>query len=151
MRGLTTWLGLREATIPFERRGRVAGSTKYPVSKMLRFAWTAISSFSAFPLRISVALGIFFSALSLAYFLFALYAAVVLKRVVPGWTSQVMLQCLFSGATLLCLGAVGDYVSRIYEEIKSRPLYVVSHRVNLEVPSERAGRSIILPERTTSV
>lgn len=149
MRGLTSWLGLREAILPFERGSRVAGSTKYPMSKMLRFSWTAISSFSAFPLRISIALGMLFSVASVAYFLFALYAAVILKRVVPGWTSQVMLQCLFSGVTLLCLGAVGDYVSRIYEEIKRRPLYIVSHTVNLEAPSSAAGRSIMLPERST--
>jgi glycosyltransferase involved in cell wall biosynthesis len=149
MRGLTSWLGLREALIPFERRSRVAGSTKYPVSKMLRFSWTAISSFSAFPLQISITLGILFSLASVAYFLFALYAAVILKRVVPGWTSQVMLQCLFSGVTLLCLGAVGDYISRIYEEVKRRPLYIVSHTTNLDPATSTAGRSIMLPERFT--
>jgi dolichol-phosphate mannosyltransferase len=141
VRGMVAWLGLREAIIPFHRGGRVAGATKYSIFKMLRFAWTAVSSFSGLPLRMAVVMGLLMSLMSLGYFCFAFYSAVITKNVVPGWASIVFLQCLFSGATLVAIGLVGDYVSRIYEEIKRRPLYVVAHHTNISLPEQG------LPER----
>ncbi len=146
MRGMVAWLGLKEAILPFERRPRAAGETKYPLRKMLRFSWTAISSFSAFPLRICTFVGICASGAGLLYILYALYAALLRKSVVPGWTSLVFLQCLFFGVTLLSLGLVGDYIARIYEESKNRPLYVVSQAANLDIGTYSIARAIILPE-----
>lgn len=131
LRGLITWLGLREAMLPFHRHPRAAGETKYPVLKMLRFSWTAITSFSALPLRCTMMGGIAASGVSMLYFLYAAYGAFVLNRVVPGWTSIVFLQCLFFGITLLGISAIGEYVGRIYEEAKFRPLYILDHVVNL--------------------
>lgn len=133
VRGLVAWLGFREAVIPFERQPRVAGQTKYPLWKMLRFAWTAVTSFSALPLRMSVAAGVLFSALALTYLVWALYAAMVLKRVVQGWTSLVALQSLSVGVILMSLGLIGEYIANIYEESKERPLYVVQALQNLSV------------------
>lgn len=154
MRGMVAWLGLKETIVPFHRAPRIAGSTKYPMLKMVRFAWTAISSFSALPLRVALGLGIALSAAGFLYFFFALYAAVVLKRVAPGWTSLVFLQCLFSGATLVAIGLAGDYIARIYEEIKGRPLYIVTDCANMQVSAEhRPERSIVLisePERAAA-
>lgn len=132
LRGLIAWLGLREAILPFRRQPRAAGQSKYPMLKMLRFSWTAITSFSALPLRCTMLAGMASSGISMLYFLYAAYGAFVLKKVVPGWTSIVFLQCLFFGITLVGIGAIGEYVGRIYEESKVRPLYVLDHVVNLK-------------------
>ncbi|MDR3636993.1 MAG: glycosyltransferase family 2 protein [Isosphaeraceae bacterium] len=131
LRGLVAWLGLKEAILPFRRPPRVAGTTKYPAWKMARFAWTAVSSFSALPLKLSLGGGLLLSGLGLAYSVFVVYETVVLGTTVRGWSSLVCLQLLFSGATLTAVGLVGDYVARIYEEVKGRPLYVVSEAVNV--------------------
>ena len=147
MRGLVGWLGLREAVLPFERPARAGGHTKYSLWKMLRFAWTGISSFSAFPLRISISVGSLLSLFGFGYLLRVLYLAFFTHSLVPGWASVVALQCIFSGAILLALGAVGDYVARTYEEAKNRPLYVVMETRNLPMhlhASEARSRAIIL-------
>jgi dolichol-phosphate mannosyltransferase len=144
MRGLVAWLGLKEATLPFERQPRAAGQTKYPVLKMMRFAWTAVSSFSALPLRLSIAAGITLSCAGLGYLLYITYLALWTHNLVPGWASVVILQCMFSGMILLALGAIGDYVARNYEESKSRPLYVVASSLNVSLPDEGVPRAAIL-------
>lgn len=146
MRGLAGWLGLRETTIPFERRARVAGETKYPLLKMLKFGWTGISSFSAFPLRVSIGAGCILSVAGFAYLLRVMYLALWTTRLVPGWASVVALQCAFSGIILLALGAVGDYVARTYEESKQRPLYVVTQCRNLVQPMSFPQRAVILSD-----
>ncbi|MFO0953423.1 MAG: glycosyltransferase family 2 protein [Isosphaeraceae bacterium] len=131
MRGLVAWLGLKEAILPFRRPPRVAGETKYPAWKMARFAWTAVSSFSALPLKLSLYGGIGLTLLGLLYSAFVVYETLVLKTTVRGWGSLVCLQLVFSGATLTAVGLMGDYVARIYEELKGRPLYVVSETRNV--------------------
>ncbi len=147
LRGLISWLGLPEAILPFRRQSRAAGQTKYPVLKMLRFSWIAITSFSALPLRLTMIGGLAASGVPLVYFVYAAYGALVLKRVVPGWTSLVFLQCFFFGITLLSIAAIGEYVARIYEEAKSRPLYIVDQIVNLQASSE-IERVAVMPPRT---
>jgi len=145
LRGMAAWLGLSEVLLPFERRPRAAGQTKYPFLRMCGFAWTAISSFSAFPLRLTTVLGLAFCAASLIYAVWAAYAAVVMHHVVPGWTSLVMLQCLFSGIVLVSLGAIGEYVSRIFEELKGRPLYLVGRAANID--PQRVGPPCVAAPR----
>jgi dolichol-phosphate mannosyltransferase len=98
---------------------------------MLQLGWTAISSFSALPLRISTNLGFLITLFGLGYFLYSLFLSVVKKTAIQGWTSLVCLQIIFSGAILMAVGVVGNYVARIYEESKQRPLYVVSSVHNL--------------------
>jgi polyisoprenyl-phosphate glycosyltransferase len=144
MRGLVAWLGLKEAILPFERQARAAGETKYPFWKMLRFAWTAVSSFSALPLRLSVAAGVTLSCAGFLYLLRVLYVVYWTHAVVPGWASIVVLQCIFSGMILLALGVIGDYVARNYEESKSRPLYVVTNAVNCAAPQDAIPRACVL-------
>ncbi len=143
MRGLIAWLGFREAVIPFHRQARVAGATKYPAIQMLRFAWTAISSFSALPLRLTVLLGALFIIGGVAYLGYALFTALILHSVVQGWTSLVCIQIIFSGITLFAIGMVGDYVARIYEESKGRPLYVVASTRNLPITRDRNARAFV--------
>jgi dolichol-phosphate mannosyltransferase len=150
MRGLIAWLGLKETIVPFEREARAGGHTKYPLSKMLRFSWTAITSFSALPLRLSTCLGVTFSLLSFGYFLFAVWAALVWRSVVPGWTSLVAIQCFLFGVLFLCMGMIGDYIAKIYEEVKGRPLYIVNETRNL-LGAPEIRRALVLhddePER----
>jgi glycosyltransferase involved in cell wall biosynthesis len=149
LRGMVAWLGMKEAILPFDRKQRVAGETKYPLRKMIRFAWTAVSSFSALPLRLSIAAGLALSGAGFLYLIFVLYSALILKDVVPGWASVVVLQCIFSGMTLLALGVIGDYVARIYEEAKGRPLYVVTDTLNIGHPPGDSARPEALLEGGT--
>lgn len=147
MRGLIAWLGLKEKLISFSRQARAAGETKYPLTKMIRFAWTAVISFSALPLRISTLVGLATSLLGFALLGFVIYAAVILKAVVPGWASIMAVQCFFSGITLIFLGLIGEYLAKIFDEQKRRPLYVVSRTINIDgvEPSERC---VVLQNRT---
>jgi glycosyltransferase involved in cell wall biosynthesis len=149
MRGLAAWLGLKEAFLPFDREARAGGETKYSLLKMMRFAWTGISSFSAFPLRISVTVGCFLSFVGFIYLLRVLYQAFFTHSLVPGWASVVALECIFSGVILLALGAIGDYVARTYEETKNRPLYVVTETRNVSLLThspDTLKRAVILAE-----
>jgi dolichol-phosphate mannosyltransferase len=147
MRGLVAWLGLKEAILPFERQARAAGKTKYGLMKMLRFAWTGISSFSALPLRLSIAAGCVLSSIGFFYLLRVLYLAIWTSRLVPGWASVVALLCAFSGMILLALGSIGDYLARTYEEAKDRPLYVVTDAFNVQSPrGSSLPRSLVLAE-----
>jgi dolichol-phosphate mannosyltransferase len=149
VRGMVAWLGLKEAVIPFRRPARVAGETKYPAWKMARFAWTAISSFSALPLKLSLVVGLLLTAFGMAYSAHVIYEAIVLKTTVRGWSSLVCLQLLFSGATLTAIGLVGDYVARIYEEAKGRPLYIIAEAMNLPAVITTPPRGVRLTPRAT--
>ena len=146
MRGLVAWLGLREATFPFERQARAGGETKYPPLKMMRFAWTAISSFSALPLRLATAAGAILSFIGFLYLAYVVYLAFRTNTLVPGWASVVVLQCVFSGMILLALGMIGDYVARNYEESKGRPLYLVTDAFNVLLPENSIARASILAD-----
>jgi dolichol-phosphate mannosyltransferase len=144
MRGLVAWLGLKEVIIPFQREERAHGTTKYPLFKMLHLAWTAVSSFSALPLRLSTNLGMFVTLFGLCYFLYSILSALIAKATLPGWTSLVCLQIVFSGTILTAVGLVGNYVARIYEESKQRPLYVVAGLSNLEASKTLPQRAVVL-------
>jgi dolichol-phosphate mannosyltransferase len=132
LRGMAAWAGFKEVILPFARPARVAGETKFGMWKMLRFAWTGISSFSALPLRASLLLGIATAAAGFLYLAYTVYAALVLHATVQGWASLIAVQVIFSGVTLVALGLLGEYVARIYEESKRRPLYLVEEAVNFE-------------------
>ena len=146
MRGMVAWLGMKEAVLPFERHARAAGETKYPLLKMLRFGWTAISSFSALPLRISIAAGCFLSCAGFFYLLHVVYLAWFTSALIPGWASVVALECIFSGMILLALGGIGDYLARTYEEAKQRPLYVVTSTCNISASQRTPERAIVLDD-----
>jgi dolichol-phosphate mannosyltransferase len=140
MRGLVAWLGLKEVTIPFRREIRANGKTKYPLHKMLGLAWTAVTSFSALPLRLSTTLGLAVTIFGMGYFVYSLFGALVARTTLPGWTSLICLQIIFSGTILVAVGMLGNYVARIYEESKQRPLYVIASLNNVasQVPPPRA-------------
>ena len=125
VRGLVAWVGFRQTVIDFERPARAAGTTKYPLLKMVRLGWDGMTSLSAAPLRVATLLGIAALFCGAAYAALAVYVGYVQGRGVPGWTSLVIINVFFSGVVLICLGLVGEYVARIFEEVKARPLYFV--------------------------
>jgi dolichol-phosphate mannosyltransferase len=131
VRGMVAWVGFRQSAVSYERPARFAGETKYPFRKMLRFAVDGITSFSVVPLRIATYLGVAAGLVALAGGLWALYVKLFAFGVVPGWTTIMILVALGSSAQLLMTGILGEYIGRIYEEVKRRPLYVVSEEINL--------------------
>jgi glycosyltransferase involved in cell wall biosynthesis len=131
VRGMVAWVGFKQVAVLYDRPGRAAGETKYPLSKMIRFAIDGITSFSVVPLRFATYLGMFISLASVGYAIWALFDKIVLHATVQGWTTTVVLVALLSSVQLLMIGILGEYVGRIYEQVKMRPLYVVGDRVNL--------------------
>jgi glycosyltransferase involved in cell wall biosynthesis len=132
LRGMVSWVGFPQTAVTFVRPARIAGQTKYPLRRMLLFAWTAALSFSPLPVRISFVLGAALFSLGGAYAAYALFRVVFGMYLVPGWASLIMMNCLTAGAIMMGLGVIGEYVARIFEEVKNRPLYIVSYRTNFE-------------------
>ncbi len=125
IRGQIAWLGFRQAGVDFERQERKAGDTKYTLRKMLRFAMDGITSFSNFPLQIATFMGFLFSLVSFIIILYALYSKFILKEVVTGWTSLIISTMFIGGIQLLCIGIIGEYISRISADVKKRPSFVI--------------------------
>jgi len=130
VRGMVAWVGFRQVAVYYERPGRFAGETKYPFSKMLRFAIDGITSFSIIPLRFATWLGALSGFAAIGLGAWALYVKLFEKHAVQGWTTLMILVALGSSAQLLVLGILGEYVGRIYEEVKRRPLYAISEQLN---------------------
>jgi dolichol-phosphate mannosyltransferase len=130
LRGMVAWVGFPQTAVPFVRPPRAAGETKYPLTKMLRFAWTAAISFSPLPLQASFFVGSIFFGIGFVYSLYALAQWLLGAYLVPGWTSVILVTSLGTGGVMILIGVLGEYVARIYEEIKGRPLYVVSDKFN---------------------
>ncbi|XDD41505.1 glycosyltransferase family 2 protein [Leptospira sp. WS60.C2] len=131
LRGMNAWIGFPQTPVFYNRDPRVAGETKYPLRKMLKLAMNAAVSFSPLPLRFSLALGIFVAMLGFivgAYALFRAFQHFILELPIvynPGWATIVTLICLIGGSILISIGILGEYVARIFEESKGRPLYVI--------------------------
>ena len=133
VRGLRAWLGFRQTAIMFERPGRFAGETKYPFRKMLGLAMDGILSLSKAPLRLAMYFGFFASAIS-----FALLAYFVLERLfgpgnlARGWASTIVAILFLGGVQLICIGVLGEFIGRIYDEVKQRPLYIVGRSTGFD-------------------
>jgi glycosyltransferase involved in cell wall biosynthesis len=137
LRGMVAWVGFAQTAVRFDRPPRVAGRSKYPPRKMLRFAWNAVLSFSPLPLRISLVAGLLSAAVGLGLMVYAIVAKVIWQNTTPGWTSEVVAVTFIGGMVLVSNGILGEYVGRIFEEIKGRPLYVVSRWTGDEAASGR--------------
>jgi dolichol-phosphate mannosyltransferase len=137
LRGMTVWIGFTQAAVPFVRQERVAGQTKYPLRKMLRFSFDAITSFSSTPLQWATFLGFLFSGIAFLAIPLAVVARYtnIYERGVP---TTIVVVLLLGGIQLITVGIIGEYVGRIYDEVKHRPLYVVRERINVEEPAERS-------------
>lgn len=125
LRGIVPLLGFKTAIVEYDRLERFAGESKYPLGKMLSFAWNGITSFSVVPLRLVSVLGIVFFMLSIALGCYALFVKLFTDGVVYGWASTIIPLCFFSGIQLLSLGIIGEYVGKIYAESKRRPRYFI--------------------------
>lgn len=131
VRGIISWLGFNTTYVEFVREKRYAGKTKYPLRKMIKFATDAVVSFSYKPLRITSYLGMVLSVVSFLYLIVALFLKLFnVIDTVQGWMSIVAISLFFNGIVLLVLGIMGEYIGRIYDEVKARPLYVVNEFVN---------------------
>lgn len=148
VRGMVSWVGYRQTAVEYDRAARFAGETKYPLRKMLRFAADGIASFSIFPLRLATYLGSLFAVLSVLYAIAALLTHSVFHATVPGWTTTVVLVSFLFSVQLVLTGVLGEYVGRIYEEVKGRPLYLVADRVNFKRKSRRSLRPKAAPPET---
>jgi dolichol-phosphate mannosyltransferase len=137
VRGMVAWVGFRQTTIEYSRKARFAGETHYPLRKMIRFALDGITSFSAVPLRVASWLGLAAGVAGVGVAGWAVYERLVNERVVPGWATIMIAVSLASSAQLLMIGVLGEYVGRIYEELKRRPLYIVADEVNASRDGER--------------
>jgi dolichol-phosphate mannosyltransferase len=134
VRGMFSWIGYRQIGVPYRRGERFAGETKYPLRKMLRFATDGIVSFSAYPLRLALNLGFVVSALSFLLGVVFLISKFAGFYSVPGLASVAVFVAFLGGIQLLLIGIMGEYVARIHDEVKGRPLYLVSDTQGLEPP-----------------
>ena len=125
VRGLISWLGFNQVAVYYERHPRFAGETKYPLKKMLKFAFDAVTSFSNKPLKLASFTGILLSGFSFCYLLVVLYLRLFTSRTVQGWASILAVNLFFHGVILVTLGVIGEYIGRIFDEAKGRPLYIV--------------------------
>lgn len=136
LRGMRTWFGFRQIGVPVERAARFAGAPKYTFRRLMRLAMDGIFSFSVVPLRIATILGMLTVAAALVFAAYAVYVRLAHRHVVEGFTATIMVITLVAGVQLLSLGIIGEYLGRIYEEVKQRPLYVVAkvvkHKRELE-------------------
>jgi len=129
VRGMVAWVGFRQTTVGYDRKPRFAGQTHYPLRKMLKFAFDGIASFSIVPLRVATWLGTISGFMGIGVAGWALYGRLY-GQFVPGWATIMMAVSLGASAQLLMTGILGEYIGRIYEEVKRRPLYIVADEVN---------------------
>lgn len=131
VRGMVPWLGFKSAALEYDRVERFAGETKYPLKKMLAFATNAILSFSSKPLTLAIRLGVVTIAIGMIGGMYMLYLKLFTNIPVPGLTAILLSIVGFSGVQILLIGVVGEYIARIFEEIKGRPLYLVAESINI--------------------
>ncbi|MDR1693472.1 MAG: glycosyltransferase family 2 protein [Oscillospiraceae bacterium] len=132
VRGLVSWVGFRQTSVEFVRAERFAGVTKYPLSKMLRLAGDALTSFSYKPLKLSILIGSLVSAASFIYGIVIIFQRLFTSVMVSGWATLACLTLFFNGLILIMMGIIGQYVGRIYDETKGRPLYIVAEKINFD-------------------
>lgn len=132
IRGMIAWLGFRQTPIEYERDARFAGETKYPLKKMLKLASNGILSFSTQPLKLVMHFGLLAVLVSLGLLIYAIIAKATGNASAGGWTSLMVTVTFLGGVQLISVGVLGQYLARMFEESKCRPLYVVSEKVNLD-------------------
>ena len=132
VRGLVSWVGFKQTSVDYHREKRFAGETKYPLKKMLKLAGDGIFSFSYKPLKLATFIGMLVSALSFIYLIIVLVQKFIKNDVVSGWASSIAVTLFLNGVMLIVLGIMGEYVGRIYEEVKARPLYIVGELTGFE-------------------
>lgn len=138
VRGLVSWIGFPQTGVPYDRKERYAGSTKYPYKKMLQFAVDGITSFSSMPLKLASWLGYLASLFAFVYLL-SVFIQKMMGYTVEGWATIMVAMLFLGGVQLICLGIIGEYIGRIFNETKSRPMYVIESIDGESVPDSRTG------------
>ena len=154
VRGMVSWVGFKQTAVLYDRAGRFAGETKYPLKKMIRFAIDGITSFSILPLRLATYAGAMIAFLAIFVAIWAVVANLAFHATVPGWTAITVIVSLLAAVQLLMIGILGEYVGRIYEQVKARPLYVLRETQNLPLSRDTNDldtTSSILPRGMTVV
>jgi dolichol-phosphate mannosyltransferase len=147
VRGLVSWIGFRQTMVEYEREERFAGETKYPLKKMISFAVDGITSFSYKPLKIATYVGFTLSITSFLYLIVVIFQKLFTGSTVAGWASIVAVNLLFNGIILMLLGLIGEYIGRIYDESKGRPLYIVREVQGYSGPKGNNPTAANDPER----
>ncbi|MGH7539520.1 MAG: glycosyltransferase family 2 protein [Gemmatimonadota bacterium] len=137
VRGLVSWVGFRQVGVPYARRARLAGKTKYPYRKMVKFAVDGITSFSSAPLKLASWLGYLSSLLAFLY-LASVFVQKAMGGTIQGWATIMVALLFLGGVQLISLGIIGEYIGRIFNEIKPRPMYIVE-RVHGSAASDGTG------------
>ena len=127
LRGMIPLVGFKSSSVYYERHERIAGESHYPLSKMLGLAIDGITSLSIKPIRLITGLGIGVSILSFIGVIWAVIAQLT-GHTITGWASTVCIVCFMGGVQLICLGVLGEYIGKIYMEVKARPRYIISER-----------------------
>jgi len=136
VRGLVSWVGFKQIAVEYERDERLAGESKYPLKKMLKLSMDGITSFSYKPLKLASYAGVTLSGIGFIYLLVVLYLKLFTDSTITGWSSLIVIQLFFSGIILIILGTIGEYIGRIYDETKNRPLYIIREKYQLETRKE---------------
>lgn len=131
LRGMVSWAGFRQTSVPYVRDERFSGETKYPFFKMLKFALTGITSFSFLPLQLASYFGFLVSGISFIAAIYVLYLKYFTDRTIQGWTSMMIALLFLGGIQLITLGIIGEYIGRMSEEVKQRPAYLIRKKTNL--------------------
>ncbi|MGO8751313.1 MAG: glycosyltransferase family 2 protein [Thermoguttaceae bacterium] len=132
LRGMVSWLGFRQQSLTYRANPRFSGKSKYSLGRMLTLALQGITSFSSVPLRVSAYVGLFAAVVGLPYAIWAIYAKCFTDITVPGWTSLLIAVLFLGGVQLMSIGVIGEYVGRIYTEVKRRPLYLTKELIGFE-------------------
>jgi dolichol-phosphate mannosyltransferase len=150
LRGMVSWIGFRQIAVMYSRAERRAGESKYPLFKMLQFAADGVISFSLTPLRLALWVGFLSIGLAFAGILYALIIRLYTNDWVRGWTSIFTAVLFIGGAQLVTLGIIGEYIGRIYAEVKRRPLYVIQERLGFGNDKNQTGLVHLRPEGETA-
>jgi len=126
LRGMSSWVGFKQVGVPYKRAARFSGETKYPFRKMLKLALNAITSFSYFPLQLAMYVGFIAAGISILAIPIVMIARLTGNSAFFGQATTLMAVLFLGGVQLICLGILGEYIGRIYDEVKGRPLYIVS-------------------------
>lgn len=132
VRGMVSWIGFPQTGVTFVRQERFAGDTKYPLKKMLKFAFDGITSFSFMPLQMATYLGFTVSGISFLGILGVILLKILTNQTIQGWSSMMAIMLFLGGVQLITIGIIGEYIGRIYDEVKQRPLYIVQDLVGVE-------------------
>ena len=131
LRGMVQWMGYSNCTIPYNSGKRLSGNSQYSFGKMVKLAWTGITSYSIIPLRLATTVGIITSIFAFGGLIYAFYARFVVSNAVAGWTSLISFLSLLFGILFIVIGVLGEYIARILEQVRGRPRFIVSEQMGL--------------------